>query len=187
MSKKDLDGLESQLSSKKDFYDDPIEDIAFALAVECEEAELDPRGKVTINREKLKAIAARVLEKASAALSALDAGQQSQAALDVLAERQRQISVEGWGPEHDDRQDAGQIAAAAATYALSAVDHLNPHSQGDGAAEIVSILWPWDRYWWKPTTPRRNLVKAAALILAEVERLDRASGHELPVKERDHV
>lgn len=34
-------------------------------------------------------------------------------------------------------------------------------------------VWPWDESWWKPTTPRRDLVKAAALILAEIERLDR--------------
>ncbi|MEB3421767.1 hypothetical protein VK682_24660 [Salipiger manganoxidans] len=36
-------------------------------------------------------------------------------------------------------------------------------------------LWPWDRKWWKPTTPRRDLVKAGALIVAEIERLDRAA------------
>jgi hypothetical protein len=35
--------------------------------------------------------------------------------------------------------------------------------------------WPWDLKWWKPTTPRRDLVKAAALIVAEIERLDRAA------------
>jgi hypothetical protein len=36
-------------------------------------------------------------------------------------------------------------------------------------------IWPWDRKWWKPTDRRRDLVKAAALILAEIERLDRAT------------
>ena len=29
--------------------------------------------------------------------------------------------------------------------------------------------------WWKPTDCRRDLVKAGALILAEIERLDRAA------------
>ena len=29
--------------------------------------------------------------------------------------------------------------------------------------------------WFKPTTPRRDLVKAGALIIAEIERLDRAT------------
>lgn len=34
---------------------------------------------------------------------------------------------------------------------------------------------PWPDEWWKPAGPRRNLVKAGALILAEIERLDRAA------------
>lgn len=58
------------LISKDRFYgDDHIQDIAHALAQECEAAELDPNDLVTVNREKLIAIAKRVLEKASAALS----------------------------------------------------------------------------------------------------------------------
>lgn len=36
------------------------------------------------------------------------------------------------------------------------------------------IDWPWDARSWKPGDARRNLVKAGALILAEIERLDRA-------------
>lgn len=34
---------------------------------------------------------------------------------------------------------------------------------------------PWDEKWWKPKNPRRDLVKAGALILAEIERIDRQS------------
>lgn len=64
------DMLEALLISKDNFYQDEVEDIAHALAQECEDAELDPGGLVTINREKLKAIAVRVLNKAKAALSA---------------------------------------------------------------------------------------------------------------------
>ena len=36
-------------------------------------------------------------------------------------------------------------------------------------------MWPWTSEWWKPSTRRRMLVKAAALILSEIERLDRAA------------
>jgi hypothetical protein len=39
--------------------------------------------------------------------------------------------------------------------------------------------WPWSQDWWKPTNPRRDLVKAGALIAAEIERLDRATGGEV--------
>ncbi|HHW2459226.1 TPA: AAA family ATPase [Pseudomonas aeruginosa] len=43
------------------------------------------------------------------------------------------------------------------------------------AALLVSLAWPWDEQWWKPTSARRDLVKACALALAEIERLDRAA------------
>lgn len=88
----------------------------------------------------------------------------TQAARDVLAERQRQIDVEGWTPEHDDTEHLpDELALAAASYVCA--------DEGDAPPAI----WPWDWKWWKPKSRRRNLVKAAALILAEIERLDRAA------------
>ncbi|SQC96553.1 Uncharacterised protein [Pseudomonas aeruginosa] len=93
-----------------------------------------------------------------------------QAWLDVQAERRRQVTAEGWTPEHDDAHSHGQMARAAACYALAGSSAPN-----DGtAALLVSLAWPWDEQWWKPTTTRRDLVKACALGLAEIERLDRA-------------
>jgi hypothetical protein len=91
-----------------------------------------------------------------------------QAWSDVLAERKRQVELEGWTPEHDDEHDKGEIAAAAFTAVKS------PH-------DINNLVWPWSLEWWRPSDRRRNLVKAAALILAEIERLDRIkSGESLP-------
>ncbi|KVF22902.1 hypothetical protein WJ06_10105 [Burkholderia cepacia] len=87
------------------------------------------------------------------------------AARDVLAERHRQLEAEGWTPEHDDQYQHGSIAQAAGCYAL--------HASGVYKGMYPSV-WPWMPKWWKPTTPRRDLVKAGALILAEIERLDRA-------------
>ncbi|UVE55270.1 hypothetical protein [Burkholderia sp. EMB26] len=81
---------------------------------------------------------------------------------DVLAERHRQVTAEGWTPERDDKYTKRELAYAASNYAVSELKHGDP-----------PITWPWDKLWWKPTTPRRNLVKAGALILAEIERLDR--------------
>ncbi|HFX0603192.1 hypothetical protein E4L81_12990 [Pseudomonas aeruginosa] len=94
-----------------------------------------------------------------------------QAWLDVQAERRRQVEAEGWTPEHDDGHSHGQMARAAACYALAGSSAPN-----DGtAALLVSLAWPWDEQWWKPSTARRDLVKACALALAEIERLDRAA------------
>lgn len=98
----------------------------------------------------------------------------SKAAQDVLAERERQVSGEGWTTAHDDGHDSGELAAAASAYALYAADELHPHSQGDGQYKHhAPNLWPWHPNWWKPTDPRRALVKSAALALAELERHDR--------------
>ncbi|MBB2981799.1 hypothetical protein [Paraburkholderia tropica] len=90
------------------------------------------------------------------------------AARDVLAERARQVNGEGWTPAHDDQNDAGELARAASQYALNAA---LPFRAG-----LTPAFWPWAPEWWKPTTPRRDLIKAAALIIAEIERIDRAGG-----------
>lgn len=91
----------------------------------------------------------------------------SAAARDVLAERRRQIEAEGWTPEHDDAYAEGDLAQAAGCYSLYA--HCSENLDGSPAD------WPWPEEWWKPAGSRRNLVKAGALILAEIERLDRAA------------
>lgn len=91
------------------------------------------------------------------------------AADDVLAERRRQVEAEGWTPEHDDDHGDGAMCMAAVCYAEW--DHYE-HPSGDGNG-LVPANWPWATAWWKPRDRRRNLVKAAALLLAEIERLDR--------------
>lgn len=106
-----------------------------------------------------------------AMLAAAPGKEVPQAWLDVQAERSRQITAEGWTPEHDDAHSHGQMARAAACYALAGSSAPN-----DGtAALLVSLAWPWDEQWWKPTSARRDLIKACALTLAEIERLDRAT------------
>ncbi len=95
----------------------------------------------------------------------------STAAQDVLAERNRQITAEGWTPEHDDQHGNGQMAVAAGYYALACGW---PHERDIGIGHKPAY-WPWHATWWKPAGQRRNLVKAGALILAEIERLDRAA------------
>ncbi|MFV9464789.1 hypothetical protein ACNUI5_25500 [Pseudomonas aeruginosa] len=106
-----------------------------------------------------------------AMLAAAPGKEVPQAWHDVQAERRRQIEAEGWTPEHDDAHSHGQMARAAACYALAGSSAPN-----DGtAALLVSLAWPWDEQWWKPSTARRDMVKACTLALAEIERLDRAA------------
>lgn len=101
-----------------------------------------------------------------ALLSSLESRTVTAAAADVLAERQRQVTAEGWTAERDDGYQNSELADAAACYAIHA------HNQGFS----TPAYWPWSQDWWKQTSPRRDLVKAGALILAEIERLDRAAG-----------
>jgi hypothetical protein len=107
----------------------------------------------------------------------------TKAAQDVLAERARQINVEGWTQEHDDEHGNGELAFAAACYAHQASARAWVlRDLSDGAERYTSDEppneWPdsWDASWWRPKNPRRDLVRAAALLLAEIERLDRATG-----------
>lgn len=86
----------------------------------------------------------------------------SKALQDVASERGRQITDEGWTPEHDDHHVHGELAKAGACYALE-------HRGWQG----FTHEWPWEGRWWKLKDRRSNLVRGAALIIAEIERLDR--------------
>lgn len=98
----------------------------------------------------------------------------SRALLDVAIERQRQISDEGWTADHDDEHVGEEIAAMAAFYAMppGARDWSAASTgYGDTLGEALRPLG-WDA---KVGDRRRELVKAGALILAELERMDRAA------------
>lgn len=96
----------------------------------------------------------------------------SKAEYDVLAERSRQVLEEGWDAAHDDSHGEGNMAVAAACYALVGTGADHYLSRG-----VAATLWGytgWAEGWFKPKTIRRNLVRAAALMIAEIERIDRA-------------
>lgn len=100
---------------------------------------------------------------------------------DVIAERRRQVEAEGWTPEHDDQHADYSLAKAASVYAATASVSVADRAVMDahglaGTPGKLQELWPlsWDISWLKPRSRRTDLVKAAALIVAEIERLDRA-------------
>jgi hypothetical protein len=99
---------------------------------------------------------------------------------DIAKERQRQISKEGWTLAHDDEHDRGELADAAACYAATTRAFKAEEFAGVGYKPYTSYsdLWPqsWSDHWFKPKkSRRRKLIIAAALIVAEIERLDRAA------------
>jgi hypothetical protein len=90
---------------------------------------------------------------------------------EIDIERNRQILEEGWTSAHDDGHEGGEMADAAACYAAGTIFEVTRPKRLGG----TSRLWPWDLTWWKPKDRRSDLIRAAALIVAEIERLDRAA------------
>jgi len=88
----------------------------------------------------------------------------------IAAERQRQMDMEGWTTAHDDTHTEGELVGAALCYASYAAQQ----ARGQETDERLLLQhWPWDASWWKPRDPISNLVRAGALIAAEIERLQR--------------
>jgi len=88
---------------------------------------------------------------------------------DLIAdERNRQIEEEGYTVEHDAQHLAGQLARAAECYLW-----VNAIVTNEDALAIIGppVFWPWKAEDWRPSAdPIRNLVKAGALIAAEIDR-----------------
>ena len=80
----------------------------------------------------------------------------TQAARDVLAERQLQIA-KGWTPEHDDGHDNAELI----TSSWGAIERLKQ------ADSLIGFSGP------RRQKARERLVEAAAQVIAEIERLDR--------------
>lgn len=113
----------------------------------------------------------------------------------IAHERERQINQEGWTPEHDDEHDDGDLAMAAVCYAAIVPVFRFEDCRPPGNLHFVDP-WPWDETWDKrrridnygadndgalipigqytAEERIRNLVKAGALIAAEIDRLLRA-------------
>jgi hypothetical protein len=119
----------------------------------------------------------------------------------IAEERKRHIEVEGWTAEHDSEHRHFEMSAAAACYIaknisklLEGIHHtnqsplaefkiyffgesdffVNSNNRGDRRLAKAGWRngWPWDMKWWKPSDdPIKNLVKAGALIAAEIDRL----------------
>jgi hypothetical protein len=121
--------------------------------------------------------------------AALRAGGGSKAIAEIADERARQVEKEEWSHQHDDEHTDGSLAAAAAAYAWPEPrmkmkrDDVPYHRYTDAPPSYhtvtfrVPLCWPdsWNGMYWKPKDRRRDLVRAGALIVAELERMDRVA------------
>lgn len=98
-------------------------------------------------------------------------------AMEIGDERARQIMDEGYMPSRDDAYVRNELALAAAAYLVHNTAAARVRAEfADGQTVMLPEAWPvsWHPCHFKPTTRRRDLVKAAALVVAEIERIDRA-------------
>lgn len=92
---------------------------------------------------------------------------------DIAAERVRQMLAEGWTYDHDDEHVQDEIAALAAYYAMPPAARDWPAAETGYGDTFGEAIVPCG---WEPKADddrRRELVKAGALICAEIERHDR--------------
>ena len=109
------------------------------------------------HRDGVKYAVERLRSAAEGPMSVLD---------EVAAERQRQIG-KGYDAAHDDRHDDGMLGGAAGLIALGSPDYIDDYNSAPDVAHHVFGKYSDDR--------RRQLIISAAMIVAEIERLDRAS------------
>lgn len=99
----------------------------------------------------------------------------------ISDERRRQVEVEGFTSEHDDIEQLDfDLSSVGALYALHASLEKTPN-MSMLFEKIFSYWYPWGKKYWKPTAPNdtiKQLVKAGALIAAEIDRLQRMKGKE---------
>ncbi len=83
----------------------------------------------------------------------------------ISEERREQLEKHGYNIQHDDLHMHGELASAAACYAIPEGQH--PHHSLNRMEH-----WPWEDEHWKPSPEDRikELAKAGALIAAELER-----------------
>ena len=97
----------------------------------------------------------------------------------IRFERCRQVLLKGFSLDHDDRHVDGELVMAALAYAEAGI-----MSQIRPAVRVYLSSppptgwgWPWQHSEWKPSDdPIENLVRAGALIAAEIDRLLRLRG-----------
>lgn len=98
----------------------------------------------------------------------------------IANERERQVEEEEYLPGHDDEHTDGEIAMAAACYAVGDLDEIFTAEKA-GRGYIFEDPWPWGSDSDKRGHHNRipELVKAGALCAAEIDRLKRKEARDI--------
>ncbi|MGG7470795.1 hypothetical protein ACVVIH_20585 [Chryseobacterium arthrosphaerae] len=90
----------------------------------------------------------------------------------IAEERKRQIESEGWTLEHDKHHSNGELADAAALYAMT--EETRSYVDHQWGNDMWLHFWPFELKWLKftPNDRVKQLCKAGAMIAAEIDRLN---------------
>lgn len=105
----------------------------------------------------------------------------------IASERQRQIDKKGYDKDHDEMETAFQLSSAAALFICNAQNqYFEDHTHADGKGDVSRYqireiytrkwksVWPWDDHDGREKADiLTSLVKAGALIAAEIDRLQK--------------
>lgn len=94
----------------------------------------------------------------------------------IAEERKRQIEKEGYSALHDSNHKPSEFIRAAEAYIEAATIDADGKKDNDVLTQMYKDgkglnIWPWGMATFKPTTAKRDLVKAGALIAAAIDRL----------------
>ncbi|MDF2381340.1 hypothetical protein JMG10_07680 [Nostoc ellipsosporum NOK] len=113
----------------------------------------------------------------------------------IAEERQRQIDKKGYCQTHDQDHDKAELASAAAAYTTSYVVNTQAKASEDKITRrrlavmntSIGLIWPFHGGEFKPNyeNPIRDLIKAGALIVAEIERIEGVADKPAHEAERD--
>lgn len=90
----------------------------------------------------------------------------------IASERERQLCMEGFSRDSDEQYREGELARAATAYVQLAAMDLQVGSRKHIASQEPPFFWPWAPEWWKPVDARHDLVRAGALIAAQIDLID---------------
>lgn len=92
---------------------------------------------------------------------------------EIALERMRQLVEKGYDFSHDDKHDHAELAQAAMACLQSSLHY--PDRELVYGDEDAAFWWPNGWSPMKRKAPRAELIRAAAFIVAEIERLDRVA------------
>ena len=99
--------------------------------------------------------------------------------IDVRRVREYQIK-KGYDADHDDQHRRGELTDAAMAF-VAAGDLITLRDEIKDHQSVPQLLWPWkDTAFKSADSARDNYIAAIALLVAEVERIDRIDMREYP-------